>query len=476
MSRPGAAAAELRAALGDTNLLCDAGDLASYAADGRGARGTPAMVARPASTAEVAETLRIAFAHGLSVVPQGAATGLVAAGIAGDGEEQLLLSLDRLNAAPQIDAANRTAEVEAGVLLSTLNAAAEPHGLGFPIDLGADPSIGGMIAANTGGARFLRYGDVRRNLLGLELVTAESEPRTLTLGAPVWKDNSGLALKHLAVGSSGALGIVTRASLALSRLPAARISALISLLRAEAALPLLERMEAQFDTLLTAFEGISQAAIAAALGHVPRLRNPFPDGAPPYAVLVELSGGRCVAAEWLQERLTDILAPMLEDGVITDAAFDDGGDLWAIRHAVPEGLRASGKVMACDICLRRGDMMAFRAEMIARLTKSEPRLKLHDFGHIGDGGMHFNMVWPESSGAFDPDAAEAARAMILRAVTQEYGGSFSAEHGVGPANARWYAEFTSPEIRTLAGKVQDLLAPMPLGRVDFGMPQTRNAE
>ncbi len=369
--------------VGRANLLTDAGDLASYVSDGRGVTGVPLAVVRPANTEEVRRVMRQAAAAGVRLVPQGARTGLVAAGIAGAGADTLVLSLDRLAREPRIDPVNRTVEVDAGVRLSRLNEVAAEHGLFFPIDLGADPSIGGMVATNTGGARFLRYGDVRRNLMAIELVTAETQPRILQLGATLWKDNSALDLKQLFVGSSGSLGIVTAATLALAPKPAAMVTALVALDDADSAVKLLTVLEQSFGTLLTAFEGISGAALTAAFDHVKQLRDPFGGRRPDYSVLIELSAGAAFDADLLEERLGAVLMPWFDRGDIVDTAIDRGHDLWAIRHAVPEGLRASGHVVACDIALRRGDVMRFRKDLGARLEAIVPQLKLHDFGHIG---------------------------------------------------------------------------------------------
>jgi FAD/FMN-containing dehydrogenase len=219
--------------------------------------------------------------------------------------------------------------------------------------------------------------------------------------------------------------------------------------------------------MLTAFEGISKAALTAALDHVPRLRDPFPGARPDYAVLVELSASAAFDEDLLEDRLATALEPWLDSGSVLDASIDRRGDLWAIRHAVPEGLRASGRVVACDIALRRGDVMQFRADLKARLHAIAPQLVLHDFGHIGDGGLHFNLVWPSAAGAFDAALADRVRGIIFDAVVTEYGGSFSAEHGIGPANAAAYTRLVAPEVRALAGRVQRLVAPAPIGRVDF---------
>lgn len=452
----------LAAVVGPQHVLTDAADLASYSSDGRGITSAPLAVARPKNRDEISKIITLCADHHIRLIPQGARTGLTASAIADQSGQMLLLNLDRLSAPPVIDAANRTARVEAGVRLSTLNQAAEPYRLFFPIDLGADPSIGGMVATNTGGARFLRYGDVRRNLLSVELLTAEAEPRLIRLGQELWKDNSALDLKQLLIGSGGMMGIITEVTIALSRLPSTATTAMIALPDPKTALDLLIRLEGDFGPLLTAFEGISQKAMDAALFHLPRLRRPFTE-TPVYAVLVELSGGAAIEADWLDEHLAASLTPMMESGAITDVILDRGDSLWALRHAVPEGLRASGKVVGCDISMKRGDMFRFREEATALLAELFPQFILHDFGHIGDGGMHFNLVWPSELGKCQTDQAEAARALIFTLCVDAYHGSFSAEHGLGPINAAYYRRHTSPDVQRITEDLRQYLAPIAMG-------------
>ncbi len=466
----------LRAVVGGAHVLTEAGDLAGRDMDGRGPIGRSGALVRPGDAEEVSAVLRLAAAEGIRVVPQGARTGLVGGGAADDDSSMLLLGMDRLNRLIAIDAVNRTATVDAGVPLSALNAAAAAYGLTFPIDLGADPSIGGMVSANTGGARFLRYGDVRRNLLGADVVLADMAGSRLTLGGALWKDNSGLDLKQMLVGASGSLGVVTRATVALQPLPAASVTALVKLGNARLAEQLLIALEADCGALLTAFEGLSPSAYEAALAHVPRLRRPFNAGEAAYYVLVELSAGRLIDAERLEELLATALSPWLEgDGAILDVAVDRGTALWAIRHAVPEGLRAMGSVIGCDIALRRGDVGAFRETVGAEIADLFPGLVLCDFGHVGDGGLHFNMVWPCGAGAPPPGLFEAARDHVFTVAVDRYAGSFSAEHGIGPRNSAFYERWTPTAERTLAGRVQAAFAPLPLGRVAFGLSGKEHA-
>lgn len=457
---------DLSGAVGTAHVLTDRGDLTRFDWDGRGLGGEARLVVRPKTSQEVSRVVQIAHAHGRRLVPQGGRSGLSGSGLAG-AEDDIVLNLERMARRPAIDVANRTAEVDAGVLLSSLNAEAETHGLMFPIDLGADPTIGGMIAANTGGARFLRYGDVRRNLLGIEVVLADGQGSIMELGRGLWKDNSTLDLKQLIASSAGAMGIVTRATVALQPLPETRVTALVALAHADAALPLLLRAERQAGTLLSAFEGMSAPAIAFARAHMPRLREPFPGQKHGYYVLVELSAAAAIQEALLRDILTDIVAPMFEDGSALDAVIDTGEDLWAVRHAIPEGIRVAGKVIGCDIAVRRGDIMRFRIEAAQMIADRWPGLVIADFGHIGDGGLHFNMVWPTGDDLPPQDLASDVQRAVFDLVCNVYGGSFSAEHGLGPRNISHYARLVPEPVRRLSGEVQRLMAPVQIGRVDF---------
>ena len=183
---------------------------------------------RPSSTEEVSRLLRHASAAGLRVVAQGGNTGLVGASTPDGSGEMLVLSLERLSRTVEVDPVDRTVTADGGVLLSTLDAALAEHGLLFPIDLGADPSIGGMVATNTGGTRLLRYGDVRQNLLGLEAVLADGT--VLDLMRPLRKNNTGFDARQLFVGTSGVFGVVTKVVMRVVPRPVQRVTALVGAL------------------------------------------------------------------------------------------------------------------------------------------------------------------------------------------------------------------------------------------------------
>ncbi len=277
----------LREMLGDGAVITEPHELARYEKGWRYGGGAALAVVRPAGTEDVARVLAFATEHAIRVVPQGANTGLVGASTPDASGEMLVLSLERLSRTLEIDPVDRTVVAGGGVLLSQLDRALEEHGLMFPIDLGADPTVGGMVVTNTGGTRVLRYGDVRQNLLGVEVAFADGT--VLDLMTALRKNNTGLDAKQLFVGTSGVFGVVTRAVLRLVPRPAQRATALVGAADGATAMRLLSHLERRLGDVLSAFEVMSAAALAPVFRYQPRLRNPYAGGLPPYTALVELA-------------------------------------------------------------------------------------------------------------------------------------------------------------------------------------------
>lgn len=464
-------AADLARLVGDDALLTAPEDLRAYDQAARYEGGRAAVVVRPRTPAGVSAIVAWCVSHQVALAVQGANTGLVGASTADDSGRQVLLSLERLQAPLEIDPINRSVRAGAGVRLSAVNAALQPHGLLLPIDLAADPTVGGMAATNTGGARFIRYGDMRRQVLGLEMVLADAAGTVVRLRRGLRKDNTGLDLRQVAIGAGGALGVITAVEFEAHPRPAQTAAALVLLEDLDTALPLLLHMEREGGETLSAFEGMSRAALAAALSHGPGLRNPFAAGLPPYAVLVELSTTRSPrpGEKPLSEQLEEILADWLETdegGGVIDILTGAPEPLWAIRHAISEGLRAKGRVIGFDLAFRRSDLAAFRRAASARLARDFPEFELCDFGHIGDGGVHFNLVCdPEAPPT--ADRLSALRAAVYAIACLQFGGSFSGEHGLGRANLAQYQALTPPPVRDLAARVQAAFADRALGAVDY---------
>lgn len=455
----------LEALLGPAGIVRDAGQMRGYVVAARYGEGAAAAVLRPASAAEVARALAYCQARGLRVVPQSGNTGLVLGSTPDRSGADLVLSLDRMNRIVEISADDRSVTAEAGVRLSSLNAALEASGLWLPIDLAADPMVGGMVAVNTGGARFLRYGDVRAHLLGLQLVLADGEGTVVELGG-LRKDNARLNLARLVAGSCGAFGVITRATLSAHPRPRQSAAAFLTPATAERSIDILLHLERHAGELLSAFEGMSGGAMSCALA-VPHVRAPFAGEAPRFGLLVELATVLPACALDLDRVLEAVLAPLFEgdDPPVRDAVIAPPGDLWRFRHALSEGLRAAGQVIGFDLAFRRSQILAFRAEATARLALAAPEVRVCDFGHIADGGLHFNLV---AAPALAPERVSAIRRLVLDLAVERYGGSFSGEHGLGRINQDAYDRYVRPAERRLAAGVAKAFGDGGLGVARWG--------
>jgi FAD/FMN-containing dehydrogenase len=437
-------AAELAALLGPGGVLDDPADLEKYQTGWRYGRGRALLAARPASTGQVVQVLDWCRARGLRVVPQGANTGLVGASVPDGSGRMVVLSLERLNARLELDVLDRTVRVDAGVLLSTLNRALAPHGLVFPVDLSADPQIGGMIAANTGGARLLRHGDVRRNLLGLELVLADGS--VVDALTALRKNNTGLDFKQLFTGTSGVFGVITGAVLQVTHLPRQRAAALVGLGSGQAALALLQGLEHGAAELLAAFEVMSAEALA------PVFRGPDPPAnpygrmeLPPYTALVELATALPEAVLDLADLLETVLADQVDSlGPAAAEVFLGRPEaFWALRHRISESLRGEGRVLAFDIAVPRSRLPGFTEAVTAWVRAEQPWFRVCDFGHWGDGGTHLNLVWREQDCPIPAaELVPLVQRRIYDLAVLGCNGSFSAEHGVGPHNQASFDAYT----------------------------------
>ena len=420
---------DLRAALGPAHVLADG--LAPWSRDWTGHyEGTPLAVLRPGSTAEVAATLRLASRHRVPVVPSAGRTGLAGAGHAPGA---LLLSVDRLRALRRVNPSGRTATVEAGVVLDALNDALLPHGLRWPLTLGARGSamVGGLLATNAGGPNALRWGSARDLTLGVEAVLADGT--VLDLLSELRKDNTGYALRHLLVGAEGTLGVITAATLRLAPLPAARATATVALRSLPDALLLLHRL--QDEAPVEAFEYMPRSYILQHLRHVPGAREPFAESHE-HNVLVELAGGPRDAlpapegGTRLDALLGSVLEAMLEEGAVLDAHLAASESQ---RRAMWDRREAAGRIgyldppfVDTDTAVPLDRVEAFLGRARAALRALDPGCTEVVVAHLGDGNVHMT-AHPTRD---DPALLAALRAAIDDAAVAE-GGTFSAEHGVG---------------------------------------------
>ncbi|WP_435655926.1 FAD-binding oxidoreductase [Brucella pituitosa] len=465
---------ELETIIGEAGVLTALADLDAYQSGARYDRGSAAAVLRPRTTDQVSAVMAYCVRHGIPMVPQSGNTGLVSGSSPDNTGLQVVLSLDRMNEVFRLDEDNRSLTASAGWRLSDVNSKLEAHGLFFPIDLGADPRLGGMIATNTGGTRFLKYGDMRKNTLGLKVVLADEDGTVLDLSNELRKNNTGVDWKQIFIGTSGSFGVVTECVLNVEPLPQQISTAYLVPKSDEHVLALLRAMEKRFGSELSAFEGMSANAIHAAIHHVPSLRNPFQQGTvPSFVILAEVtrSWEPRPGEQTLDAALEGALAEIweMEGEPLTDAFVGPPHEMWSLRHALSEGVSLSGKLIAFDLAFRRGDVMSFLSKMRSELAIHHPDLTICDFGHIGDGGVHLNLVLPtDCKQASDTDYEKQLRDFVFSVVVQEFGGSYSAEHAIGRKNQTYYDLYTPQELRNISRDLKERLSPGDLGTVRFG--------
>ena len=450
----------LRRELGATQVLTE-GDLEAWELDWRRRwRGRALAVVRPGSTAEVAAVVRAAAEAGVAIVPQGGNTGLVGGGVPDDSGTQLLLSLARLNRVRAIDDANLTLTAEAGCVLQAAQQAAAERGLLLPLSLAAEGSctIGGVLATNAGGTQVLRWGNARALCLGLEVVTAEGEVWDGLAG--LRKDNTGYALRDLFIGSEGTLGIITAATLALQPQPAAITTALASCATLARCVALLALARRRLGSGLTGFEVMNRFSLALVERHFPALPQPLPGAA--WTVLLEQSDHESEAAA--RARFERLLEAALEEGVADDAvvagSLAQSQALWHLRESIPLAQAQEGLNVKHDIALPVSAIPGFVAATDAALQRAFPGVRLVDFGHLGDGNLHYNVQAPEGADAAAFLAAHepAINTLVYDAVLAR-GGSFSAEHGIGALKRDEMALRKSPVALALMRRIKRALDP-----------------
>ena len=446
--------AALRALVGDAHVLTE-GDLSAYEQDWRKReRGKALAVVRPGSTAEVAAVMKACAAAGVSVVPQGGNTGMVVGSIPDKSGQQVLLSLQRLHRIRHIDAANLTVTVEAGCVLQTLQDACEKAGFLFPLSLAAEGSctIGGNLATNAGGTQVVRYGNTRELCLGLEVVNAQGDIWDGLSG--LRKDNTGYDLRHLFIGSEGTLGIITAATMRIVPLPAAQLTAFAAVPSLEAAVQLLGLAHQYLHTGLTGFEVMGAFALGLVRKHFPQQAIPLAthgnvaaDCAAPYYVVLENSDHENEAHARTQfERLLEVA---LAQGCVLDAVVAESlaqaRALWHIRESIPLAQAQEGLNIKHDISIAISRIPAFVTETDALLAQHYPGVRLVNYGHLGDGNLHYNVQAPEGTNAeaFLREQEAPINTLVYDAVAR-YQGSLSAEHGIGSLKRDKLAQYKSP--------------------------------
>ena len=432
--------------LGPKGFTADRQDLAPWLEDWRKRyRGEARAMISPASTAEVADVVRLCAEARVPLVPQGGNTSMVGGATPDSDGSALLLSMRRMNHIRELSAQANLAICEAGVILATLHEAAAGAGRRFPLSLGAKGSatIGGLVSTNAGGTQVLRFGTMRSLVLGIEAVLPDG---SLFEGlAPLKKDNRGYDLKQLLIGAEGTLGIVTAASLKLVEAVGSRSVAWIGLSAPERALELLRALEAGMGDAVESFELVPKAVLDLVLAHVDGTRPPL-SGDHPWHVLVEATAP--AEAPGPEEGLARALGDALERALIEDAAVAASEAqalaFWHLRDSIAEAERKDGPGAKHDVSVPVAEMPRFIAEAASAVETRFAGTRVMAFGHLGDGNVHFNVQAPAGAPA-DWLAREAPSiTSFVHDLVTASGGSISAEHGIGQARLAELARLSDP--------------------------------
>ena len=420
--------------LGEKYVLTQDQDKAPYLTDWRKRYvGKALAVLLPKTTIEVANIVKLCAANHVSIVPQGGHTGFCGGATPDETGQQVILNLKRMNQIREIDSANQTITLEAGCILQAVQEKAAAQDFLFPLSLGAEGScmIGGNLATNAGGTNVLRYGNTRDLCLGLEVVTAQGEVWNGMKG--LRKDNTGYDLRDLFIGSEGTLGIITAAVMKLYPLPISQWTTLVASKDIASTIALLNLFQKRATSLLTGFEMMTQESLALNEKHFPKMANPL-KGNPPFTILIELSDHE--SEEHVRKLLETILEEAFTAELISDAVIasnlTQANAFWHMREHITLAQAEEGANLKHDITIPLSSLDSFIQETDALMRKNYPGVRIINFGHLGDGNLHYNIAPPLES---DPKAFNLANEKAIHELVysqvERCQGSISAEHGVG---------------------------------------------
>ena len=449
--------------LGVRGFTRDAELMEPWLTDWRGRfTGKALALLSPASTKEVAQTVKLCAKHRIAIVPQGGNSGMSGGATPDNSGETVLLSLRRLNTIRSLDGEAKQVVCEAGVVLQTLHEAAEQERLRFPLTLGGKGSatIGGLISTNAGGTQVLRHGVMREQVLGIEAVLADG---SVFDGLTVLKkDNRGFDLKQLLIGSEGTLGIVTAATLRLLPEASTRTVAWAGLKSIGDARRLLLLAQKKAGDVLEGFEVMPRHSLRAVLDHAPNARNPL-SKVHEWQALIELVGAPSNSAT-LPELAQEILADAMEEGLVEDATIaaneSQAEAFWLLRDEIAPAERAIGPAMQHDISVPVARMAEFVEHAVPKVRERFPDTCPVAFGHLGDGNVHFHVIAPPDAvrGEWEAEEGKTISAYVHDLVT-EWGGSISAEHGIGQMKRDELGRLGDPVANEILRSVKRALDP-----------------
>ena len=441
-----------KAMLGEKAVVADDATLASHLEEWRGKFfGKTDLMLAPASAEEMEQAVRYCSDNNIKIVPQGGNTGLVGGSLPGlNGQNEILINTKRMNQILTVDHANQSITAEAGCTVAQLQVAAAEHGLLFPLSLASEGSctVGGIISTNAGGVHVLRYGTTRTLTLGIEAVLASGETFS-NLYAPK-KDNTGYALDQLLIGAEGTLGIVTKATLKLVPAEVQKHTFWLAVSSPEDAIQLLAGARKASGGRISVFEIMPHVGLEFVLAHMAGSRNPLTAVAPWYLLVEAASNGVDLALEkslevWLEDAL--VSGKILDGTVATNEG--QAKEFWRLRESMSEAQKHEGGSIKHDISVPLAELPVFIEQTTKLLEQEFEGCRVTPFGHVGDGNLHFNVMQPINADKEEFLACWSKVNELVHDQAMSFGGSISAEHGIGSLKKHELAR-TKPAAEILA--------------------------
>lgn len=425
--------AQFTAIVGASHAVRDQAELAPRLVENRGLyQGTSPLLLKPSSTGEVAEIIKLASKTGTAIVPQTGNTGLVGGQTPRAGASDIILSLERMNKVREIDAVANVIVADAGCILEDIHTAADSVNRMFPLTLASQGScrIGGNLATNAGGTAVLAYGNMRQLCLGLEVVLPTGE---------IWnglrklkKDNTGYDLRDLFIGSEGTLGVITAAVLKLFPKPLGHQVAFVGLASPDAALTLFEKATSLCGSALTGFELMPRLGVEFTTKHIPGVRDPL---ARPHAWYVLIDISTSDSSDAADAMMQVLLEQGLESGIVEDAVIATSDAqrqaIWHMRESMSEAQRPEGGSIKHDVSVPVSSIPEFMAAAETAVLQVIPDARICAFGHMGDGNIHYNISQPVGADKAEFIGRWREVNTVVHQLVLSYGGSISAEHGIG---------------------------------------------
>ena len=447
-------------------------DSTPYLSEPRGRWAGQGLIVAPANTDEVSTVVRACAHARIGIVPYSGGTGLVGGQLMQDGPAPVVMSLERMNKIREVYPSENVLVCDAGVILATVQQAAEDIGRLFPLSLASEGSarIGGLLATNAGGVNVLRYGNARAQCLGLEVVRPDGS---------IWhgltrlrKDNTGYDLRNLMIGAEGTLGIITGAALKLAPRPVGVGAAMMVVKSPAAALELLAMAGEQIGEGISAFEIMHRQGFDFLAEVGPEFQSPF-DETPEWVVLIDVGLAAGLSPETALESLFEA---GFEAGLVTDGAIAQNNAqrnaFWHIRETIPEANRRIGSVSSHDISIPLSVIPSF----IERGTQALSQVgdfRINCFGHLGDGNLHYNVFPAKGRNRADYEAERPAVKRVVHDLVHSMEGSVSAEHGIGRLKVADLEKYGDPAKLAMLRAIKDALDP--LGIMNPGAVLRQNA-